>query len=45
MNLSYVLGIVGRDSFIKGRWYGPNELKKEMVERLANSFLHTYKVK
>ena len=45
MNSSYVLGIVGRDSFIKGRWYGPNELKKEMVERLANSFLHTYKVR
>ena len=45
MNYGYILGIVGRDSFIKGRWYDSREIRRDDLTKLANSFMHTYRVK
>ena len=44
MNYGYILGIVGRDSFVKGRWYGNSEIEKEDITKLASSFMHIYRV-
>ena len=44
MNYGYILGIVGRDSFVKGRWYS-SDIEKEDTTKLASSFMHTYRVK
>lgn len=45
MNYGYILGIVGRDSFIKGRWYDSREIRRDDLTKLANSFMHTFRVK
>lgn len=45
MNYGYILGIVGRDSFVKGRWYDSNSIKREGVTKLASSFMHNYQVR
>ena len=45
MNIGYILGLVGRDSFIKGRWYTTDDIERETVTKLASSFMHTYRVK
>lgn len=37
MNYGYILGIVGRDSFVKGRWYS-SDIEKEDTTKLASSF-------
>ena len=44
MNYGYILGIVGRDSFVKGRWYS-SDIEKEDTTKLASSFMHIYRVK
>ena len=44
MNYGYILGIVGRDSFVKGRWYS-SDIEKENTTKLASSFMHIYRVK
>ena len=44
MNYGYILGIVGRDSFVKGRWYS-SDIEKEDTTKLASSFMHAYRVK
>ena len=44
MNYGYILGIVGRDSFVQGRWYS-SDIEKENTTKLASSFMHIYRVK
>ncbi len=45
MDYTSILSLVGRDSFIKGRWYDPGYIEKIGCTKLASSFIHTYSVK
>ncbi len=41
MDYTSILSLVGRDSFIKGRWYDPGYIEKIGCTKLASSFIHT----
>ncbi len=45
MNYAYIIKLVGRDSFFKGRMYPPRYIRKENVKKLENYYIHIYKVK
>lgn len=45
MDYTSILSLVGRDSFVKGRWYDPGYIEKLGCTKLASSFIHTYSVK
>lgn len=45
MDYTSILSLVGRDSFIKGRWFDPGYIEKIGCTKLASSFIHTYSVK
>ena len=45
MNYSYIMNLVGRDSFFKGRMYPSIYIRQSKVDKLWNCYRHVYKVK
>ena len=45
MNYVYIMDLVGRDSFIKGRMYPISFIKSKTIEKKDTYFEHTYSVK
>lgn len=45
MNYKYIMDLVGRDSFFRGRMYSQRYIKRKDIEKLNNCYRHIYKVK